>query len=332
MSDPPPTPRHRPLSVGPLRAFECVARHLSFRAAADELHLTQSAVSRQIRALEDELGASLFSRGTRHVELTPDGVTLLRTVAPGLDRLDASVRQIRLAKGRRVVNVSTFPSFASLWLIPQLGEFQHQHPNIDIRISATNTLVSLEDGGVDLVLRHVNEQQAPTDAQQLFGEVLSPVISPWRQARIDSGDLPALQVFQDLTQHTLVEEEDLTPSNSTYFSSWRCWLEHVGQAHLQPRRWLYLNLTHQQVQAALAGQAVALARLALVSDLLQRGELLEPFGSEHRITSPYAYWMAIAPSSRDRTEVQELAQWVLTQAEKTRQRMDEIHTQPPGTS
>jgi len=133
--------RHRPLAVGPVRAFEAVARLLNFRAAAEELHLTQSAVSRQISALEAELGAPLFLRGTRHVEITNDGATLLRAVAPMLDRLDATVRQIRVGRGRNVVSVTTFASFSSLWLIPRLEAFQRSHADIDIRVSASDTLV-----------------------------------------------------------------------------------------------------------------------------------------------------------------------------------------------
>src|SRR5439155_18956260 len=112
--------RQRPLSVGNLRAFEAVARRLNFSEAADELHLTQSAVSRQIKSLEDELGSALFSRGTRHVELTTDGSTLLRAVAPWLGRLDASVRQIRQSRRRRVVSGGPYASFAWLWLLPQM--------------------------------------------------------------------------------------------------------------------------------------------------------------------------------------------------------------------
>ena len=114
------TTRQRPLSVGPLRAFEAVARLLSFRAAADELSLTQSAISRQIKALEDEIGCTLFLRGTRHVALTADGITLQGTAVATLSRLDQTVRQIRQTRGRQVVNVTTFASFASLWLIPRL--------------------------------------------------------------------------------------------------------------------------------------------------------------------------------------------------------------------
>ena len=131
-------PRQRPLSVGPIRAFEAVARHLSFSAAAEELHLTQSAISRQIKGLEEELGAPLFSRGTRSVELTGDGHALLRAVAPALERLDATVRQIRTSRGRRRVTVNTFASFVSMWLLPRLEAFQRANPDIDIRVSATD--------------------------------------------------------------------------------------------------------------------------------------------------------------------------------------------------
>ena len=126
----------RPLSLGQLRAFEAVARSLSFSAAAAELFLTQSAVSRQIKGLEDELGAPVFSRGTRHVELTQSGQILLRALEPGLQRIDAAVRQIRQTLSRKRVSVSTFASFGSLWLLPRIEAFQRKHPDIDIRVSA----------------------------------------------------------------------------------------------------------------------------------------------------------------------------------------------------
>ena len=147
-------PRHRPLAVGPLRAFEAVARRLSFSAAAEELYLTQSAISRQIRSLEEELGATLFKRGTRHVELAPDGKLLLSAVEPMLERLDSTVRQIRSTRGRRVVNVTTFASFASLWLIPRLEAFQREHPDMDIRVSALDQLVEIDDSEFDVALRY----------------------------------------------------------------------------------------------------------------------------------------------------------------------------------
>jgi LysR family glycine cleavage system transcriptional activator len=139
--------RQRPLAVGSLRAFEAVARRSSFRAAGEELHLTQPAVSRQIRGLEDELGAPLFLRGTRHVELTSVGAALLRAVAPLLDRLDAAVRQIRSAQGRLQVGLTTFASFASLWLLPRLQAFQHAHPGLDDDLVAGRQRLRARDGG-----------------------------------------------------------------------------------------------------------------------------------------------------------------------------------------
>jgi LysR family glycine cleavage system transcriptional activator len=116
--------RQRPLVLDHLRSFEAVARRAGFGAAAEELHVTQSAVSRQIKSLEDELGAPLFTRGTRRVELTQAGQLLLRAITPALGRIDSAVRQIRQLRGRAQVSLSTFPSFASLWLLPRLPTFE----------------------------------------------------------------------------------------------------------------------------------------------------------------------------------------------------------------
>ncbi len=317
-----PSIRHRPLSVGPIRAFEAVARHLSFRAAAEELNLTQSAISRQISSLEEELGAPLFSRGTRHVALTGDGQALLRAVAPSLDRLDASVRQIRRARGRRHVNLNTFASMASMWLIPQMEAFQRTHADIDIRVSATDQMVDVEDGDHDVVLRYASPENVPPGALRLFGEVLTPVISPWMAARIASGDMPPLESAADLAHHTLAEEDDGLPGS--LFLSWRHWLEQQGQPGLQPRRWMFLNYTYQQVQAALAGQAVALARIGLVTEPLQRGELVEPFGKAGRIQGHYAYWMLVGSGSAQRAEVRQFCDWINERAAQTRLAMGEV--------
>jgi LysR family glycine cleavage system transcriptional activator len=311
--------RTRPLPVGPIRAFEAVARLLSFRGAGEELHLTQSAVSRQISALEDELGATLFLRGTRHVELTSDGATLLRAVAPALDRLDASVRQIRVGRGRRVVSVTTFASFSSLWLIPRLEEFQRSHEDIDIRVSATDKVVGLEEPDLDLALRYSTAERAPAGAIRLFDETLTPVIGRWLLERVASGEAPPLNGPADLVLHTLAEEESQVPGAATL--SWRHWLAVQGQPGLEPRRWMVFNFTHQQLQAALTGQAIALGRLPLVAEALARGELVEPFGRGGRLASDRTYWLVPSAVGQSRPEVAEFARWVLSQAELTRTAM-----------
>ena len=314
-------PVHRPLGVGPLRAFEAVARRSSFSAAADELHLTQPAVSRQIKGLEDELGAPLFLRGTRRVELTAAGTQLLRAAMPLLQRLDSTVRQIRSARGRRHVSITTFASFASLWLLPRLASFEREHPDIDIRISASDMMADLEDPDVDLALRYCHPDAAPTGATRMFGEVVTPAVGRALADQAARGLAPRLREPADLAQHTLLEEDDHRPSAE--FLGWRHWLRVHGVPQLEPARWLLLNFTYQQVQAALSGQGVALARLPLVSEILERGELVEPFGPSNRVVSPFAYWLIETQrGAAVRPEVTLFARWVVKQAEQTRRDTD----------
>ena len=315
-------PRHRPLAVGPLRAFEAVARRLSFRAAADELHLTQPAISRQIRGLEDELGAVLFLRGTRHVELTSPGALLLRSVAPWLAQMDGTVRQIRSSQRRQPVAVTTFASFASLWLLPRLAAFQSTHPESDIRISASDALVDLDDPEIDLALRYCLSTQAPAGSTLLFGEVLTPVASPALLQRLP------LRNAADLAQHTLLEEDDPGKPSAVYLS-WHHWLKLNAPAGLEPRGWVYLNFTYQQIQAAQAGQGLALARVPLVREALARGELVEPFGAAGRVTSPYAYWLVRWPARRERPALAAFEQWLLAEVALTREAL--THQGPAGS-
>ena len=311
----------RPLAVGPLRAFEAVARRSSFSAAAEELHLTQPAISRQIKGLEDELGAPLFLRGTRRVELTVAGTQLLRGVIPLLQRLDTTVSQIRSARGRRHVSITTFASFASLWLLPRLALFQSAHPDIDIRISASDAMADLDDPDVDLALRYCHPDQAPAGATRLFGEVVTPAVGRGLAEQAARGQAPPLVEAADLARHTLIEEDDDRPSAE--FLGWRHWLRQHGVPQLEPARWMLLNFTYQQVQTALAGQGVALARLPLVAEALERGELIEPFGASKRVLSPIAYWLIECQRGKAaRPEVTLFARWLVTQAEQTRRVTD----------
>lgn len=311
----------RPLSLTNLRAFEAVARLLSFNQAADELFVTQSAMSRQIKTLEAELGAPLFVRGTRSVEITPSGQALLHAVQGSLQKIDVSVRQIRQARNRRRVNVTTFASFGSLWLLPRIEAFQRQHADIDIRVSTADAIVDLDDPELDLALRYCRPAQASLGALRLFGEVLTPVVSRSFAEQVRRGEAPPLSTPADLAQHTLAEEDDAKVSIDSL--SWRHWLSRHGQPTLQPRRWLYLDYTYQQVQAALAGQGVALARVPLVVEALQRGELVEPFGPAGRMGGPFLYWLVEAPASRSRPEVVQFCTWVLEQAALTREAIGE---------
>lgn len=305
--------RERPLAVGPLRAFEAVARRSSFRAAGEELHLTQSAVSRQIQSLEDEIGVQLLIRGTRQVALTAAGATLLRAALPALGQLDAAVQQLRRTSVRPRVSITTFASFASLWLIPRLEGFQREHPGLDIRINAEDALHDLDDPEIDLALRHCEATGLPPQAVRLFGECVSPVVSPWLIERAARGEVAALGTPADLLRHTLLEGVD-QHRPTVHDRSWTPWFERRGLAALQPARWIHFNYDHQQVQAAQSGQGVVLGRLALVADLLQRGDLVEPLGPAGRDVRPHAYWLIVAPASAQRPEVRQLCDWLVAEA------------------
>ncbi|SFM78250.1 LysR substrate-binding domain-containing protein [Variovorax sp. OV329] len=308
--------RSRPVSAGHLRAFEAVARHLNFRAASEEMALTQSAVSRQIQSLEEEIGVPLFLRHTRAVELTSAGAQLLLAVQQSLPRIDGAVRQIRQSAGRKSVAITTFASFASMWLIPRLEAFQRDNPDIDIRIDASDMAVDLDVADVDLALRYGPPSSMPAGAIRLFGETLTPVASPWL---IKSS--PSISKPSDIAHFTLIEAGDAHRTHLEWLT-WRRWFEVHALSRTQPKRWLYFNYAYQMVQAALTGQGVVLARSSLISDSLASGDLIEVL-PQQRMDSPMAYWLLGGPRSTMRPEVQAFSDWLQAQAATTRQTIGE---------
>lgn len=312
--------RSRPIAAGQLRAFEAVARHLNFRLASEELALTQSAVSRQIQSLEGDVGVSLFHRHTRAVELTAAGSLLLRAVAPSLERVDSAVRQIRQSAGRKSVSVTTWASFASMWLIPRLESFQREYPDIDIRIDASDAPVDLNVADVDLALRYATPAHVAPHAIRLFGEQLTPVISPWL---LKSG--PRLGKPDDLGQFTLIEAGDAYHTHIEWLS-WHRWLTQYAAPKFEARRWLYFSYSYQMVQAALTGQGVVLARLPLIAEALASGDLIEPL-PQMRLESPMAYWLIIGPRSLARPEVVAFCKWLKAKAALTREAIGDV---PPA--
>jgi DNA-binding transcriptional LysR family regulator len=302
--------RTRPLSVGYLRCFEVTARLLNFRAAADELALSQSAVSRQIQSLEDELGMVLFLRHTRSVELTEAGAVLLRTVSALLNQLDLTVQQIRHSVLRKSIAVTTFASFASMWLIPRLASFQNLHPEIDIRIDASDKPVDLSATDIDIAIRYGPASRMPTGATRLFGDQLIAVASP-RLLEQEGG----IQSAHDLTRFTLIEASDPQASHMDWLT-WRHWFNAQGLHGVQPVRWLHFNYAYQMVQAALNGQGVVLARPPLIAESLASGELVEVLPGE-RNDSPMAYWLLINNQQVPNEQAKAFCEWVLAQAKET---------------
>lgn len=310
--------RTRPVALGPWRAFLAVAELLNFRAAADALSLTQSAVSRQIQTLENEIGMPLFRRHTRSVELTDAGAQLYRGTAPAIERMDATVRAVRQNAGRKSVSITTWASFASMWLIPRMESFQRENPDIDIRIDASDACVDLDTADIDLALRYYMPSRTSPAGTRLFGEQLAVVASPWLIKSMGAPSSP-----NDLARFALIEVSDTGRLAEFEWLSWHRWLTAQGRAELQPKRWLYFNYDHQIVQAALSGQGLALARVPLITDALRSGDLVEVMPG-FRIDTPMGYWLLTGPQCSERPEVQAFCAWLAVQAAITREAIGEV--------
>ncbi|MBT9501689.1 MAG: LysR family transcriptional regulator [Burkholderiaceae bacterium] len=291
-----------------LVSFEAAARQLSFTRAGAERFITQSAMSRQIAALEEDLGVSLFRRRHRALELTPEGEQLQAVCSEMLAQLRAVIAQIRAPTAREELSLTTTPGLASLWLIPRLALFTKDHPAIDVRLDASLPLHELGGGGFDLAIRYGRVGQ--TEGELLFGEVMLPVCSP----QLLRGG-PALRSAADLRLHTLLQMqwERHRPAMPL---EWELWLRSQGQAGLQPAATLSFSGYGETITAALAGQGVALGRRPLVDALLQSGQLVAPFADDG-LASMRAFHLVLAPEAAARPAVLALAQWLRAQAALT---------------
>lgn len=293
-------------SLDRLAVFDAAARHLSFTRAAAELFLTQSAVSRQIATLESELGAPLFRRRHRALDLSDDGRRLAAAVATALAGLHDTVAAIRgpLARNRReVVTLTTTPGLASLWLIPRLADFMAAHPGIDVRIDATHDLRSLASEGFDLAIRY--GKSSTIAGTPLFQEHVQPVCAP---SLLKRG--PKLTVPADLRAHTLLQTGNVTAHGMP--AEWQSWLTAVGVGDIEPASLLTFSSYDTAVGAAVAGQGVVLGRRPLVDRLLRQRALVAPFQGEW--ASARGYGLLTSAASARRAGVQALAAWLLAQA------------------
>jgi DNA-binding transcriptional LysR family regulator len=287
-----------------LLAFEAAARHLSFTRAADERFVTQSAISRQIRSLEDDLGVELFARGHRALTLTAPGQKLLLACQGVLAQLRRTVAGIRAPNAREVLSLSTTPSFASYWLIPRLQSFTQANPGVDVRLDASYEVRDLQAEGFDIAVRYQSANAG--DGERLFNESMLPVCAP---ALRRSKDVP-LKVPADLKDHTLLEMETTPGSGAPV--DWKSWLQGQGLPDLEPRTRLTFSSYNEVVAAALAGQGVALGRRPLLDGLLRQRQLVAPFG-DARATAK-AYFVVTDPASRARPAVRALEDWMRAQA------------------
>lgn len=299
-----------------LRGFVAVGRRMSITLAARDLHLTQSAVSRQIRALEAHLGVTLLTRGFRSVSFTPEGARLFRMADPWFRQLGELAAQWREPGRGSPVTVNTTIGVAALWLLPRLGDFQAEHPGIDVRVAADNRTLDLDRESVDIAIRYCAPRTAPGSAVRLFGEIVAPVAHP-------SLGLQALDA-EALSRHVLLEFDD----SERPWLQWSAWLEAHGLARARSRGMLRLNQYDQVVQAALAGQGLALGRMALVADMLRDGKLV-PLAAPWRDPADRAYWLVRGGRTTAQADV--VAAWLMRQADETGRAMAGVCRAPDAS-
>ena len=287
-----------------LVSFEAVARRGSITLAAAERFITQSAMSRQVQALEAELGLPLFVRRHRALELTDAGRRLFATSSTVLAQLRETIAEIRASAARERLAVTTTAGFAALWLIPRLSGFTRAHPGIDVRLDASFERRDLLRDGFDLAVRYAPATTG--SGERLFSVTLVPVCSP---ALLDQADAP-LRAPADLARHTLLQVMPDQPSEMPL--EWESWLRTLGLPQLQSRSTLTFSSHNEAIAAAVAGQGVALGRRPLVDALLAQRQLVVPFGEA--TDTARAYFLVVEPTAGRRPAVQALARWLREQA------------------
>jgi DNA-binding transcriptional LysR family regulator len=291
-----------------LVGFEAAARHLSFTRAGEELFLTQSAVSRQIKELEEQLGVELFQRRHRALALTDAGKSFYASAAQVLTTMRAATDRLRAQAGKKGLSVTTTHSFAALWLIPRLAGFTRAHPGVDVRIMADTRVQDLDRDGLDLAIRHGPASLAGSSAVRLMGERVFPVCSP----KLLKDKSKPLREPQDLRYHCLLQYDD--PEGRHPWLHWKTWLEVERIADLRPAGTLSFSGYEQIIPAAIAGHGVGLGRSPLVKDLLASGELVAPFKSS--ADPARAYYAVVSKSAEGRPEVAEFVAWLKQEAGK----------------
>lgn len=290
----------RSLSLDALRGFESAARLLSFTAAAEELSLTQSAVSKQVKALEDALGAPLFVRGARGLVLTGEGAVLFDGVGDALGRLALAVERVQrgTSPARARVAVTTSPSFASLWLVPRLPDFQARHPGVDIDVDSSTQNLQLERTGVDVAIRLTRSEDLPAGEVPLLRQRAMLVSTPELAASIAA---PA-----DLAREALLVFSQAGERFAQL--SWARWHQRLGIAAPPDQARSHFSQYEDLLRACAQGMGVAIGLTPLVAPRLASGELAVVL-PQHAADGPF-YRLLAAPASAQRPEVQAFCDWV----------------------
>lgn len=298
-----------------LKAFEAAARHESFTRAAEELCVTQGAVSHQVKALEAELGIKLFNRERQRLVITEAGRDYLTVLRDALDRIAVGTERLLQRQSAGVLTVSTSPDFAAKWLVHRLGNFADSHPEIDLRVSATLHHVDFAREDVDVAVRHGEGSWPGLDAVRLCPEELFAVCSPKLLA-------VRLKKPADVLGLPLLHLDDR--------KAWSRWLEAAGVAHGELSQGPVLNRASMVIDAAVDGQGVALARTMLAAWDLINGRLVRPFAETLRIAK--TYWIVCPKATSLVPKIKLFREWLLAEAADDLRRLKRLRPPPAPPS
>ena len=285
-------------SLNGLRAFEAAARRLSFTLAAAELNINQTAISHQIRRLEEELGIRLFVRQNRALALTPEAKEYLPGIRAAFNDLRLATDRLLRKDDGHVLTVSTLASLAAKWLLPRLSNFQEAHPGIDVRITTSTGLVDFRTGDVDAAIRYGRGHWAGLRADWLMADELFPVCSP----ALLTGDKP-LRSPEDLANQTLLH------SSGGYDDDWRQWLTAAGlPSNISKQPGLSFDLIFMTVQAAIDGIGVAMGRTSYVEADIAKGRLVVPF--EITLPADAGFYLVSPEAKADPPKLRAFRQWL----------------------
>jgi putative choline sulfate-utilization transcription factor len=289
-----------------LAAFESAARHESFTYAADELCVTQSAISRQIRLLEETLGCTLFNRTHKAVTLTNEGRKFQRAVTAALELLAASAYELKV-KRTSSVTVSVDLAIASFWLIPKLPKFRTAHPEIIVHVDASDEDTHRISEGVDLAIQFGDGYWPGCNARFLLEEEIFPVCSPAFLSRVSPLNSP-----EDLLSATLIHFE----THHWDWMDWKAWFAHTNTVLPKERKDLYINTYPAVVQAALGGQGIAMGWRHLVDDLLSTGALIRPI--EASVHTKRGFYLVHPSDSLLSDEARTFCEWIINECKSVR--------------
>ncbi len=286
---------HARINLGALKAFEAAARAQSLTRAAEELNVTQAAVSHQVRLLENQLGVELFRRLPRGLALTDEGLGLLPAIQEAFDRIERALDRVGAGLAREVVHVGAVGTFASGWLAPRLAEFARAHPGVDVRLSTHNNRVDPAAEGLDCAIRYGRGHWPGMHSRFLMAAPVAPLCTPAIAAQLrQPGELSRFPLLR-----------------SYFVDDWRLWFQAAGAAPAAPINGAMFDSSLTMVQCALQGLGVALAPPCMFARELAEGRLVQPFET---VLDAGGYWLTRLALKPESEGAQAFAAWLQERA------------------